>query len=99
MNIIKMLENQATKGNEHIDLEGNILSIDKMKKRSLKDYNALVKQGDIDPMEKSFKEYFLDDIDQYLPVDCLIDFIKGGTTFIATDDIPDATTEVTTEAE
>lgn len=78
MNIIKVLENQIEKGNEHIDLDGNILSLDKMKKKSLKDYNSLVKSGDIDPYEKSFKEYFTDDIDQYLPVDYLIDFIKGG---------------------
>lgn len=78
MNLIKVIENQVAKGHEHIDLDGNILSLEQIKKRSLKDYNALVKTGDIDPMEKSFKEYFLDDIDQYLPVDALIDFIKGG---------------------
>ena len=78
MNLIKVIENQVAKGHEHIDLEGNILSVEQIKKRSLKDYNASVKTGDIDPMEKSFKEYFLDDIDQYLPVDALIDFIKGG---------------------
>ena len=93
MNIIKVLENQIAKRKEHIDLEGNILSLEQIKKRSLKDYNALVKTGDIDPMEKSFKEYFYDDLDQYLPVDCLIDFIRGGTTFVATDDIPEAESE------
>lgn len=87
MNIIKVLENQIEKGNEHIDIEGNILSLDKMKKRSLKDYNALVKSGDIDPYEKSFKEYFIDDIDEYLHVDCLIDFIKGGLVSVNSDDI------------
>lgn len=87
MNIIKVLENQIEKGNEHIDIEGNILSPDKIKKRSLKDYNALVKSGDIDPYEKSFKEYFIDDIDDYLPVDCLIDFIKGGQVSGNSDDI------------
>lgn len=87
MNLIKTLEKQIELGNEHIDLDGNVLSLEKMKKKSLKDYNALVKSGDLDPYEKSFKEYFMDDIDQYLPVDYLIDFIKGGQTFVNTDDI------------
>lgn len=92
MNIIKTLEKQIESGNEHIDLEGNILSLEKMKKKSLKDYNALVKSGDIDPYEKSFKEYFMDDIDQYLPVDCLIDYIRGGQTFVDSDDISELET-------
>lgn len=85
MNLIKTLEKQIELGNEHIDLDGNVLSLEKMKKKSLKDYNALVKSGDLDPYEKSFKEYFMDDIDQYLPVDYLIDFIKGGQTFVNTE--------------
>lgn len=78
MNLIKVLENQMERGNEYIDLEGNVISLEKMKKLSLKDYNSLVKSGDIDPFEKSFKEYFGDDIDQYLSVDAFIDFIRGG---------------------
>lgn len=78
MNIIKVLETQIEKGNESIDLDGNILSVDKMKKKSLKDYNAMVKTGDIDPYEKSFKKFFTEDMDSYLPVDCVIDFIRGG---------------------
>lgn len=85
MNLIKTLEKQIELGNEHIDLDGNVLSLEKMKKKSLKDYNAIVKSGDLDPYEKSFKEYFMDDIDQYLPVDYLIDFIKGGQTFVNTE--------------
>lgn len=89
MNLIKMLENQIEKGNENIDLDGNILSVEKMKKKSLKDYNALVKTGDIDPYEKSFKDYFIEDMESYLPVDCLIDYIKGGQTFVNSDDIPE----------
>lgn len=99
MNIIKVLENQIEKGNENIDLEGNILSVDKMKKKSLKDYNALVKAGDIDPYEKSFKDYFIEDMENYLPVDCLIDYIRGGQAFIDADDIPEAQTETETESE
>lgn len=89
MNIIKVLKNQIEKGNEYVDLEGNILSTEKIKKKSLKDYNTMIKSSDIDPYEKSFKEYFMDDIDEYLTVDCLIDFIKGGIVFDNSDDIPE----------
>lgn len=99
MNLIKTLEKQIELGNEHIDLDGNVLSLEKMKKKSLKDYNALVKSGDLDPYEKSFKEYFMDDIDQYLPVDYLIDFIKGGQTFVNTDDISEQETETSETVE
>ena len=39
-------------------------------------YNALVKKKEIDPMEKSFKEFFFDSYENYLTVDEVIAFIK-----------------------
>ena len=48
----------------------------KLQKVAVKEYNALVKKKEIDPMEKSFKEFFFDSYENYLTVEEVIAFIK-----------------------
>lgn len=77
MNIIKTLTAQAEKGMTLVDIEGNILSLEKIKKRAKKIYADLIKKGEINPIEKTFS-YFLNNLTaDFLTVYDIIDFIRG----------------------
>ena len=60
MNLIKSLEKQLAEGKNLVAENGDIFGDEKLQKVALKEYNALVKKKEIDPMEKSFKEFFFD---------------------------------------
>lgn len=76
MNIIKSLEKQVQEGKNLVSENGDIFGAEKLQKVALKEYNAMVKKKEINPMEKSFKEFFFDSYDNYLTVDEIIAFIK-----------------------
>ena len=76
MNVVKSLEEQLAKGKNLVAENGEIFGAEKLQKVALKEYNALVKKKEIDPMEKSFKEFFFDSYENYLTVDEVIAFIK-----------------------
>ena len=76
MNLIKSLEKQLAEGKNLVAENGEIFGAEKLQKVALKEYNALVKKMEIDPMEKSFKEFFFDSYENYLTVDEVIAFIK-----------------------
>ena len=76
MNLIKSLEKQLAEGKNLVAENGEIFGAEKLQKVALKEYNALVKKKEIEPMEKSFKEFFFDIYDNYLTVDEVIAFIK-----------------------
>lgn len=76
MNLIKSLEKQLAEGKNLVTENGEIFGAEKLQKIALKEYNALVKKKEIDPMEKSFKEFFFDSYENYLTVDEVIAFIK-----------------------
>lgn len=76
MNIIKSLEKQLAEGKNLVAENGEVFGAEKLQKVALKEYNALVKKKEIDPMEKSFKEFFFDSYEDYLTVDEVINFIK-----------------------
>lgn len=76
MNIIKSLEKQLAEGKNLVAENGEVFGAEKLQKVALKEYNALVKKKEIDPMEKSFKEFFFDSYENYLTVDEVIAFIK-----------------------
>ena len=76
MNLIKSLEKQLSEGKNLVAENGEIFGDEKLQKVALKEYNALVKKKEIDPMEKSFKEFFFDSYENYLTVDEVIAFIK-----------------------
>ena len=76
MNLIKSLEKQLAEGKNLVVENGEIFGTEKLQKVALKEYNALVKKKEIDPMEKSFKEFFFDSYENYLTVDEVIAFIK-----------------------
>ena len=77
MNIIKFLVSQAEKGNTFVDIEGNVLSSEKIEIKAKKTYANLIKSGNIDPMETSFNDYVNDVKSEYITVYDLIDFIRG----------------------
>lgn len=76
MNLIKSLEKQLAEGKNLVAENGDIFGAEKLQKVALKEYNAMVKKNEIDPMEKSFKEFFFDSYENYLTVDEVIAFIK-----------------------
>ena len=76
MNLIKSLEKQLEEGKNLVAENGEIFGAEKLQKVALKEFNALVKKKEIDPMEKSFKEFFFDSYENYLTVDEVISFIK-----------------------
>ena len=76
MNLIKSLEKQLAEGKSLVAENGEIFGAERLQKVALKEYNALVKKKELDPMEKSFKEFFFDSYENYLTVDEVIAFIK-----------------------
>ena len=76
MNLIKSLEKQLAEGKNLVAENGDIFGDEKLQKVALKEYNALVKKKEIDPIEKPFKEFFFDSYENYLTVDEVIAFIK-----------------------
>lgn len=76
MNLIKSLEKQLAECKNLVAENGEIFGAEKLQKVALKEYNALVKKKELDPMEKSFKEFFFDSYENYLTVDEVIAFIK-----------------------
>lgn len=76
MNIVKQLEKQITDGNTIVKENGDIVSLEKLQKVVLKEYNKDVKAGVINPMEKSFSEYFYDSVEEYLTVEEVLSFIE-----------------------
>ena len=76
MNLIKSLEKQLAEGKNLVAENGEIFGAEKLQKVALKEYDALIKKKEIDPMEKSFKEFFFDSYENYLTVDEVISLIK-----------------------
>ena len=77
MNLIKSLLSQAENGKVLIDIEGNLLSSEKIEIKAKKAYANLIKSGNIDPMETSFNDYVNVVKSEYITVYDLIDFIRG----------------------
>ena len=77
MNIIKSLLFQAENGKVLVDIEGNVLSAEKIESKAKKTYANLIKSGNIDPFETSFNDYANDVKSEYITVYDLIDFIRG----------------------
>lgn len=76
MNIIKSLEKQLEVGKNLVDENGEVFGAEKLRKKALKEYNLLVKKGEVNPMEVSFKDFFYDSFEDYLTVEEIISFIK-----------------------
>lgn len=76
MNLIKSLEKQLEVGKNLVDVNGEVFGLDKLQKKALKEYNALVKAKEIDPMQISFKEFFYDSLESHLTVREVIAFIE-----------------------
>ena len=77
MNLIKSLLCQAENGKVLVDIEGNVLSSEKIESKAKKTYANLIKSGNIDPTETSFNDYLNDVNSEYITVYDLIDFIRG----------------------
>lgn len=77
MNIIKSLLSQAENGKVLVDIDGNVLSSEKIEIKAKKTYANLIKSGIIDPMKTSFNEYLSDVKSEYITVYDLIGFIRG----------------------
>ena len=77
MNVIKSLLAQAENGKALVDIEGNVLSSEKIEIKAKKTYANLIKSGNIDPAEISFNEYVYDVKSEYITVYDLIYFIRG----------------------
>ena len=77
MNLIKSLLCQAENGKVLVDIEGNVLSSEKIELKAKKTYANLIKYGNIDPMQTSFNDYVNDVKSEYITVYDLIDFIRG----------------------
>ena len=60
-----------------VDIEGNVLSSEKIESKAKKTYANLIKSGNIDPAETSFSDYVNDVKSEYITVYDLIDFIRG----------------------
>ena len=76
MNLIKSLEKQLTEGKNLVAENGEVFGAEKLQKVALKEYNALIKKKEVDPMEINFKEFFYDSFEDYLTVEEIISFIK-----------------------
>ena len=77
MNLIKSLLSQAENGKALIDIDGNVLSSEKIEIKAKKAYANLIKSGNIDPTETSFNDYVNAVKSEYITVYDLIDFIRG----------------------
>lgn len=77
MNLIKYLLTQAENGKVLVDVEGNVLSSEKIEIKAKKTYANLIKCGNIDPVETSFNDYVNGVKSEYITVYDLIDFIRG----------------------
>ena len=77
MNLIKSLLCQAENGKVLVDIEGNVLSSEKIELKAKKTYANLIKSGNIDPGETSFNDYVNDVKSEDITVYDLIDFIRG----------------------
>lgn len=77
MNLIKFLLSQAENGKVLIDIEGNVLSSEKIEIKAKKTYANLIKSCNIDPFETSFNDYVNNVKSEYITVYDLIDFIRG----------------------
>ena len=77
MNLIKSLLAQAENGKVLVDIEGNVLSSEKIEIKAKKTYANLIKFGNIDPVETSFNDYVNGVKSEYITVYDLIDFIRG----------------------
>ena len=77
MNLIKSLLAQAENGKALVDIDGNVLSSEKIELKAKKTYANLIKHGNIDPMKTSFNEYVNDVKSEYITVYDLIAFIRG----------------------
>ena len=77
MNIIKSLLTQAENGKTHVDIDGNVLSSEKIELKAKKTYANLIKSGNIGPTKTSFNDYGNDVKSEYITVYDLIDFIRG----------------------
>ena len=77
MNLIKSLLCQAENGKVLVDIEGNVLSSEKIEIKAKKTYANSIKFGNIDPLETSFNDYLNDVKSEYITVYDLIDFIRG----------------------
>ena len=77
MNLIRSLLSQAENGKVLIDIEGNVLSAEKIELKAKKSYANLIKSANIDPVELSFNDYVNDVKSEYITVYDLIDFIRG----------------------
>ena len=77
MNIIKSLLAQAENGKVLVDIEGNVLSSEKIEIKAKKAYANLIKSGNVDPMKTSFNDYVNGVKSEYITVYDLIDFIRG----------------------
>ena len=76
MNLIKSLEKQLAEGKNLVAENGEVFGAEKLQKKALKEYNLLVKKGEVDPMEIRFKDFFYDTFENYLTVEEIIAFIK-----------------------
>ena len=76
MNIIKSLEKQLEVGKNLVAENGEVFGAEKLQKKALKEYNLLVKKGEVNPMEVSFKDFFYDSFEDYITVEEVIAFIK-----------------------
>lgn len=77
MNLIKSLLSQAENGKVLVDIEGNVLSSEKIEIKAKKAYANLIKSGIIDPVKTSFSEYVNDVKSEYITAYDLIAFIRG----------------------
>ena len=77
MNLIKSLLAQAENGKVLVDIEGDVLSSEKIEIKAKKTYANLIKSGNINPMETSFNDYVNGVKSEYITVYDLIDFIRG----------------------
>ena len=77
MNLIKTLLSQAENGKVLVDIEGNVLSSEKIESKAKKTYANLIKSCDMGPVETSFSDYVNDVKSQYITIYDLIDFIRG----------------------
>ena len=76
MNLIKGLEKQVADGKNLVAENGEVFGAEKLQKKALKEYNLLVKKGEVNPMKVSCKEFFYDSFEDYLTVEEIISFIK-----------------------
>lgn len=77
MNILKSLEKELEKGNKFVLSNGVILSKEKLEDKLMKDYTKAMKDGSIDIMKTSFKDFVEIETSYILDVEELLAFIVG----------------------